>query len=147
MLRSRRQMVKKQNLFVPGTFLVISLLFASGCYLFRYQAVMETHLTLMEQYSTKLQYMADNGLVVSGGDWVEFEYPGERAGEFLQIVEGQFGDRASLEAFRETLTIYEEMTADPAILTGKDPPGAVGARRAALLEAIRINRKALLDEQ
>jgi len=139
-------MVKKLNSLVPALFLLSSLLAMSGCYLLRYEAVMETHLTLMEQYSTKLQYMADNGFEVSGGDWVEFEYPGERAEEFHRIVQESFPERKSLEAFGETLVLYQALTENPEILRGADPAAEVGVRREALLEAIGRNRELLAAE-
>ena len=94
---------------------------------------METHLTLMEQYSTKLQYMADNGLEVSGPDWVEFEYPGERAEEFFRLVSPSFADQESL-------------VARPEILRGPNAPQTVAGFRVPLLEAIRVNRELLARE-
>lgn len=146
MLGTSTYMVKKLNSLVPVIILVSSLLATSGCYLLRYEAVMDTHLTLMEQYSTKLQYMADNGLEVSGGDWVEFEYPGERAEEFHRIVEESFPERKSLQAFGETLVLYQALTGNPEILRGADPATEVAVRREPLLEAIRKNRELLAAE-
>jgi hypothetical protein len=146
MLGTSTYMVKKLNSLVPAIFFVSSLLATSGCYLLQYEAVMETHLTLMEQYSTKLQYMADNGFQVSGGDWVEFEYPGERAEEFHRIVAESFPERKSLQAFGETLVLYQALTANPEILRGADPAADVAVRREALLEAIRRNRDLLVAE-
>jgi hypothetical protein len=143
MLRSRRHMVKKLNPFGLGVICALSLLLGAGCYLFRYEAVMETHLTLMEQYSTKLQYMADNGLQVSGPDWVEFEYPGQRAVEFVRIVRPSFGDTESLAAFERSLELYLLLVASPEILRGSDPVSIVTAGRSNLLEAIRVNREVL----
>ena len=146
MLGTSTYMVKKLNSPVPAIFLVSALLAMSGCYLLRYEAVMETHLTLVEQYSSKLQYMADNGFEVSGGDWVEFEYPGERAEEFRRIVQESFPDRKSLQAFGETLALYQRLTDDPEILRGGEPATEVAVRRQALLEAIQRNRELLAAE-
>jgi len=139
-------MVKKHNPFGVRGLLVLSLLLASSCYWFRYEAVMETHLTLMEQYSTKLQYMADNGLEVSGPDWVEFEYPGERAEEFVRIVSPSFADQESLAAFARSLELYQLLVASPEILRGPNAPQTVADLRVALLEAIRVNRELLARE-
>ena len=147
MVRIRWHMVKKFNPLAVAAFFALSLILTSGCYLVRYEAVMQTHLTLMEEYSTKLQYMADNRLEVSAADWVEFTYPGERAAEFLRIVGPRFEGQASLSSFQQSLILYQGLMASPDILTGQAAAAEVSGRRATLLEAIRANREALAAEQ
>lgn len=122
------------------------LLAAGGCYWTRYPALMETHLTLMEEYAAKLQDLADEDRPVAPQDWGEFVYPHERAVEFARIVGGRFEGRPSLVAFSEVLERYNELVANPDLLRGAGASEAVARRRRSLNEAIAMTRSSLARE-
>jgi hypothetical protein len=144
MLRTLVDMVKKAIAVLP---MLILLLVAAGCYFTQYPEVVETHLTLFEQYGDKLQNLADAGVRVPPQDWGEFVYPRERAADFARIVDSRFAGRASLGALSIAIKRYSELVATPDILTESDPSVVIAARRESLQAAIARTRAALAAEE
>lgn len=137
-------MVKKAIAF-PSLFL--ALILAAGCYFTQYPEVVETHLTLFEEYGAKLQVLADQGIRVPPQDWGEFVYPHERAEDFARIVDDRFAGRTSLVALRVALKRYGELIATPDILHRGDAVVVITARRKTLAAAITHTRAALAAEE
>lgn len=144
MLRNPVDMVKKA-IAPPSIFL--ALILAAGCYFTQYPEVMETHLTLFEEYGSKLQVLADAGIRVPPQDWGEYVYPQERAVDFARIVGERFGGQASLAAFNIVLKRYGELVATPDILNQPGAAVRIAARRESLQAAIERTRAALAAEE
>lgn len=131
----------------PGPHVLAVLLVLVGCYWSRYPQLMETHLTLLDEFAAKLDDVARGERGVRLEVLPEFVYPLERAQDFSRIAARRFPDRASLRAFRVVLQRYGALVDDPAYLLQPDAVVQIEKRRVALAEAIEVTRADLAREQ
>ena len=118
----------------------------ASCYWSRYPQLMDTHLTLLDQYSNKLDAMARMSGGVPVEAWGEFVYPLERAQDFARIAGQRYPEMASLQRFQVVLETYQGLLDDPGLLTGQADLSRLEERRAALVLAVAQARAALASE-
>lgn len=123
-----------------------ALLVLTGCYWSRYSELMETHLVLLDQYGSKLDFLARTERGVPMEEWGEFVYPLDRASDFARIAARRYPDRESLRQFRIVLGQYGALVEDPMFLSRPGGLSLLETRREALAEAIAVTRAELRRE-
>ncbi len=95
--------------------LIVALAFGCGlvgCYYRKYDPLVRTHVELMLAMAAKRRDLAVPEGVPPNPS--EFSYPLERARDFVRIVRGRFGERASYRSFEAFLERYAAFLASAA---------------------------------
>ena len=145
MLRARTEAVKAA--LSGGAAVLLAAAALLGCYWQRYPRLIETHLTLLQEYAAKLQGLADDHQTVPPEAWGEFTYPLERARDFSRIVTERFAGRKSLALFDRAVAQYADLVASPDILARPDAAALIRRGIAKLTELAAQTRAAVAEEQ